>query len=333
MNNQAFGDKPYNDLNTYLRKTFGHKVYKLSLSGGITCPNRDGSAGTGGCIFCSRGGSGDFAAPSRLSVSEQLSYGKQLIASKRDFTPDCRYIAYFQSFTNTYMPSSFLDAHGLSGHSPADWFRPLFEEALADPDVCALSIGTRPDCLDPETVRMLTELNSVKPVWVELGLQTIHDPTADFIRRGYPLTVFEDALHRLRSAGLTVIVHLILGLPDEDRDMMLSSVRYLAHCDIQGIKLQLLHILSDTDLGEMYLNDPGFTAHLKLGTPDDYIALLADALRILSPDTVIHRLTGDGPHDLLLYPMWSANKRTTLNGLLKYMRDNGYEQGDLFHKQ
>lgn len=323
-------NKPYYDLNSYLRETFGHKVYKLSLSGGMTCPNRDGTISRGGCIFCSQGGSGDFAAPASLPISEQLAWGKRMISSKQNYDPDCRYIAYFQSFTNTYVPDCFMEQLGLGGHPGTDYLRPLFTAAMSDPEVCALSIGTRPDCLPDDIIGLLAELNRIKPVWVELGLQTIHPDSAAFIRRGYRLEVFEDTLSRLRAHGLTVIVHVILGLPDETRDMMLDTVRYLAHRNIQGIKLQLLHILSDTDLGSMFLTDPDFSERLHLQTPDDYITLLAEAIQQLPPDVVIHRLTGDGPHDRLLYPLWSANKRTTLNGLHKYLSENGIKQGHHF---
>ena len=229
----SWNGKPYHSLDFHLKEMFGRKVYKLALDGGMTCPNRDGSVGRGGCIFCSQGGSGDFAAQKQLSLREQADLAKKLVEKKAG--PDALYIAYFQSYTNTYAPLPYLEA--------------LFTEAVSLPEVCALSIGTRPDCLPDETVALLSRLNQEKPVWVELGLQTIHESTARFIRRGYGLPVFEDAFRRLRAAGLTVIVHVILGLPGETREDMLENIRYLAGLKIDGIKLQLLHVLKGTDLG------------------------------------------------------------------------------------
>ena len=226
--------KPYHSLDYELKKQFGQKVYKLSLQGGMTCPNRDGTAGRGGCIFCSEGGSGDFAAPAEESIADQLETAKRFVAKKLAGIPHPLYIAYFQSFTNTYAPVPYL--------------RELFTQALLPPDVAALSIGTRPDCLGDEVVSLLSGLNCAKPVWVELGLQTIHPGTALFLRRGYGLEVFESALVRLKDAGLTVIVHVILGLPGETREMMLDTIDYLARLPIDGIKLQLLHVLKGIGL-------------------------------------------------------------------------------------
>lgn len=221
--------KPYHSLDYELRQQFGRKIYKLSLDGGMSCPNRDGTLGTGGCIFCSQGGSGDFAASRQTAVSRQIEQAMAQVKRKMPDGSQGSYIAYFQSYTNTYAPLPYL--------------KQLFGEAVSHPAVAALSIGTRPDCLEPEVIGLLKDLNRVKPVWVELGLQTIHDSTAAFIRRGYGLPVFEDALRRLKAAGLTVIVHVILGLPGETRLMMAETVHYLAQSPIDGIKLQLLHIL------------------------------------------------------------------------------------------
>lgn len=300
-----WGEKRYYSLDYYLKETFGEKLYKLSLNGGMTCPNRDGKTDTRGCIFCSRGGSGDFAASARLSVTEQIESGKSQVAAKYRGSS---YIAYFQAYTNTYAPVSYL--------------RNIFYEAVNHPDICVLSIATRPDCLDDEIIALLSELNQIKPVWIELGLQTIHEKTADFIRRGYPLSVFENAVHKLRKANITVIVHTILGLPDETEDMMLETVKYLNTQDIQGVKFQLLHVLKDTDLADYYRNNPFW-----IPTMDEYFSLLSKCISFLSKDIVIHRLTGDGPKSLLIAPLWSANKRQVLNQMGAYFKRHDIWQG------
>lgn len=301
----------YNDLNTYLKKRFGTKVYKIALNAKVTCPNRDGTLGTGGCIFCS-GGSGDFAGPREKSITEQIEYGKEMLKGKleRQFETT-KFIAYFQSFTNTYAPIEYLEE--------------IFREAVMNPCICALSIATRPDCISDEVLNLLKELNEIKPVWIELGLQTIHEKTAEFIRRGYALETYEKCLERLNAAGIETIVHVILGLPFEDKKMMVDTVDYVTHKGhIQGIKLQLLHVLSDTDLGRMFL-EYGEDAPERLGlgirTPEEYIELLAQIIRRLPEDTVVHRITGDAAHEKLLYPMWSANKRIVLNGLRKKLTE------------
>ena len=303
---QTWNGKPYHSLDFHLKETFGKKVYKLSLDGGMTCPNRDGTAGSGGCIFCSAGGSGDFAAPRTASVKEQAEAAKALVAGK--IKGDASYIAYFQSYTNTYAPLPYL--------------RALFTEAMALPDVCALSVATRPDCLPPETIALLNELSQKKPVWIELGLQTIHEKTAEFIRRGYSLDVFEDAYGRLKAAGIPVITHVILGLPGEAREDMLKTVRYLAGKRVDGIKLQLLHVLKGTDLFPLY--EAGAFRTLEM---EEYFALAGDCLKLLPPETVVHRLTGDGPKRLLAAPLWSADKKKVLNGLHRYLKENGIFQG------
>lgn len=303
-----WGEKPYHSLDYEMKHRFGEKVYRLSLNGGMTCPNRDGTVGTGGCIFCSAGGSGDFAAPAVLPISEQLRMQKELIAKKR---PVHKYIAYFQAYTNTYAPVEYLER--------------IFLEAISDPEVVALSIATRPDCLGDEILALLHHLNQIKPVWVELGLQTIHEDTARFIRRGYPLSCFAAAVTQLRAIGIEVIVHVILGLPGEDRDAMLQTCNYLNTCDIQGIKLQLLHILKHTDLATYYA-ETGFPVM----TQEAYITLLIDCMEQLSPKIVIHRLTGDGPGALLIAPLWSQSKRTVLNNLHAELKRRGTWQGRLF---
>lgn len=308
--------KPWHSLDFYLKETFGRKVYKLALDVGMTCPNRDGTLGTGGCIFCSAGGSGDFAAPRTDSLAGQFADAKSRISRKLpkgSMAAGLSYIAYFQSYTNTYAPLPYLKA--------------LFSEAIAFPEVCALSVATRPDCLPPETVALLSDLNQIKPVWVELGLQTIHEKTAEFIRRGYPLSVFEDALSRLREAGLSVIVHVILGLPGETDEDCLATVRHLAARRIDGIKLQLLHVLRGTDLASLY--EAGCFQAMEM---EACLTLLGKCLSLLPPKTVIHRLTGDGPKKDLIAPLWTADKRRFLNTFLHYLKENGIWQGMSFER-
>ena len=298
----------FRSLNTALQERFGEKIYKLSLNGGCTCPNRDGTLGTRGCIFCSAGGSGDFASSPALSITEQIEDAKKRLAGKR---PVQRYIAYFQAYTNTYAPIEHL--------------RMIFTEAITHPDVAVLSVATRPDCLGPDVLELLYELNQIKPVWVELGLQTIHEKTARFIRRGYELPVFEDALKRLKKAGITVIVHVILGLPGETTDQMKETVTYLADRPIDGIKLQLLHILKGTDLADVYQTDPFHVFSI-----EEYIDLVIDCITLLPPRITIHRMTGDGPKNLLIAPLWSGNKRLVLNQLHKRFKERGAWQGQCY---
>ncbi|MEF2766332.1 MAG: TIGR01212 family radical SAM protein [Dorea phocaeensis] len=298
-------EKRYHSLNYHLRKTYGEKLYKISLDGGMTCPNRDGTLGTRGCIFCSKGGSGDFAASKALSITEQIETGKQQAARK--YTGNS-YIAYFQAYTNTYAPAAYL--------------RQIFTEAIQNPNIRILSIATRPDCLGPDVISLLKELAAIKPIWVELGLQTIHEDTARFIRRGYDLPVFERAIHDLRNAGITVIVHTILGLPGESRKQMLQTVNYLNTQDIQGIKFQLLHILKDTDLADYYERHP-----FPLLDMEAYFSILAEQLTHLRPDIVVHRLTGDGPKQLLIAPLWTGNKRQVLNQMQAYFKRHDIWQG------
>ncbi len=301
-------EKRYYSLDYYLKQTYGEKLYKIALDGGMTCPNRDGTLGVRGCIFCSAGGSGDFAGDRRTSITEQIEAGKaQSIRKHSGFS----YIAYFQAYTNTYAPVSYL--------------RSVFTEAINHPDIRILSIATRPDCLNDDVLALLAELNKKKPVWVELGLQTIHEETAQFIRRGYKLPVFEDALRKLRKIGITVIVHTILCLPGESREMMLDTIRYLNTQDIQGIKLQLLHILKHTDLADYYEKHP-----FHLPSREEYYELLGMCICSLRPDIVIHRLTGDGPKQLLVAPLWTGNKRQVLNGMQRYFKEQNIWQGKEF---
>lgn len=298
--------KRYYSFDSFLKNTFGEKIYKVSLDGGFTCPNRDGTIGTGGCIFCSEGGSGDFASDARLSIQDQITQGISLVAAK---SPSSRYIAYFQTFTNTYAPVSRL--------------RQLFTEAMEDPRIAALAIGTRPDCLPSDVLSLLKELNNQKPVFVELGLQTIHPSTAGLIRRGYPLSCFEEAVWNLSSIGVWTVVHLILGLPGETEEMMLESVRYLNSLPVHGVKFSMLHILKGTDLADMYREDP-----FPVFTMESYIDLILRCIGNLRKDIVIHRLTGDGPRDLLIAPLWSLRKRTVLNEIAHQLKVQDIRQGD-----
>lgn len=294
----------YYSLNEYLKQIFGEKVYKLSLDGGMTCPNRDGTLDTRGCIFCSVGGSGEFAAERGKSVAAQMEEAKRRITAKSDCR---RFIAYFQPFSNTY--------------APVERLRALFEQAMAPDDIAALSVATRPDCLGDDTVTLLAELNRQKPVWVELGLQTIHAKTARYIRRGYDLSVYDDAVRRLHAVGVQVITHVILGLPGESREEILQSVRYAGERS-DGVKLQLLHVLKGTDLQKDY--EAGRFSVLSM---EAYIDLLCDCVEILPRDTVIHRLTGDGDKRLLVAPLWSADKKRVLNAINRAFLERNIEQG------
>lgn len=298
----------YRSLNSYLRETFGRKVYKLALSAGCTCPNRDGTCGTRGCIFCS--GSGEFAASAQLPIPEQIKQAKRLVAEKAG--SNAAYIAYFQDYTNTYAPSSSL--------------RPLFEAAIAQPEICALSIATRPDCLPPDILELLSQLRTRKPVWVELGLQTIHPTTAQYIRRGYDLSIYDAAVQALRARNIDVIAHMILGLPGETAAQMVETARYIGLSGAVGIKLHLLHVLSGTDLAEDYTAKRFETLSL-----DAYITILEDCLRVLPRDMVIHRMTGDGAKRELLAPVWSADKKRVLNEIQRRFLLDDLEQGSLFH--
>lgn len=304
-----WGEKRYHSMDYDLKQLYGEKVYKITLNGGMTCPNRDGKIGHGGCIFCSTAGSGDFAGPATCSITKQLAMGKENLTKKR---PVHSYIAYFQAFTNTYAPVEYL--------------RQIYMEAIQDPDVQILSIATRPDCLPDDVLQLLEEINQIKPVWVELGLQTIHSQTASYIRRGYPLEVFEEAVNNLRKRNISVITHTILGLPGENEDMMLETIDYLNKMDIQGIKLQLLHILKGTDLALDYEKQPFWSPSM-----EEYISLLGTCIARLRPDITIHRLTGDGPKKLLIAPSWTSQKRNVLNTLHRYLKEQDIWQGKEYH--
>ena len=283
----------YYSFNQYLKNTFGFKVYKISINAGFTCPNRDGTLGTRGCIFCSRGGSGDFAESSLLSITEQIESGKLRVAKK---IKSGKYIAYFQAFTNTY--------------APVDVLAEKYYEAINHPDIVGISIATRPDCLGEEVLTLLSEINKIKPVFVELGLQTIHEKTAEYIRRGYPLSVYDAAIRALKNAGINTVVHLIIGLPNESREDMLKSVEYVCKSGADGIKLQLLHILKGTDLANDYLS-----GKFEALSMEEYLSIIKDCIKIIPKNVVIHRLTGDGPKKDLIAPLWSADKKSVLNAL------------------
>ena len=278
-------------LNDYLRQSFGCKVYKIALNGGFTCPNRDGTLGTRGCIFCSSGGSGEFAADASMSISEQIEAGKALVSKK---AKDGKYIAYFQAYTGTY--------------APVERLRELYTEAINHPDIVALSIATRPDCLSEEVLDLLSELNQIKPVWVELGLQTIHPKTVEYIRRGYDLSVYDQAVAELRKQEIEVITHVILGLPGEMVADMIETVRYVCKSGATGIKLQLLHVLEGTDLADAYR-----AGTFDVLTEDAYIRILRECVKVIPEDVVIHRLTGDGDKKILIAPKWSGDKKHVWN--------------------
>ena len=323
-------DKRYYSVNSYVKEKYGVKMYKLALHGGMTCPNRDGKVGNRGCIFCSQGGSGDFAASQYLTIPEQLEEAKTLISAKvnrsirvgddsfdlSDESSDdmnevngeskVKYIAYFQAYTNTYAPVTYL--------------RRIFYEAIKSPDVAVLSIATRPDCLDNDVLDLLSELNRIKPVWIELGLQTIHDDTAKFIRRGYKLDVFDKAVDKLNRIGVEVIVHLILGLPNETEEMMLDTIKYVGKKKIQGVKLQLLHVLKDTLL-------VNYLATLDIMTMEQYTDLVIKCIEHLPQNIVIHRITGDGPKGTLIAPLWSRDKKTVINTINHKMKELDSWQG------
>lgn len=324
-------EKRYFSLDAYLKETFGEKVYKVSLNGGMTCPNRDGTLDTRGCIFCSAGGSGDFAAPVCDSVTRQIDLA--IAGIRKAKKVGNKFIAYFQSYTNTYAEVSYL--------------KQIFTEAIMHPDIVALSIGTRPDCLGEEVLSLLADLNQIKPVWVELGLQTIHERTARLIRRGYELPVFEKAVADLNRIGVQVIVHIIVGLPFESRQDLMDTIQYVStysrqwqeNCEvegwksvgngvvqampkpvIQGVKLQLLHVLRGTDLER-------YQPYFKTLSLEEYVDIIISCMEHLPQDIVVHRITGDGPKALLLAPLWSASKKTVMNAIHREMKQRDSWQG------
>lgn len=323
-------DKRYHSVDSYIEGKYGYKMYKLALNGNMTCPNRDGKVGNRGCIFCSQGGSGDFAADPNLTITDQIEEARVLISAKMkktynvsddsynlsdtdscvvSMTEKPQYIAYFQAYTNTYAPIEHL--------------RRIFYEAINDPCIAILSIATRPDCLEKEVLDLLRELNQIKPVWVELGLQTIHESTAIFIKRGYPLKTFDTAVANLKKIGVEIIVHLILGLPGEDEKMILETIDYVANKPINGVKLQLLHVLKETQLAK-------YLSTLKLLTMDEYTDLVIKCIERLPQEIVIHRITGDGPKGILLAPLWSRDKKTVINTINHKMKELDTWQGKYY---
>ena len=312
--------RPYYSLPLFLRRQFGAPLYKLSLNGGMSCPNRDGTVGYGGCIFCSAGGSGEFAADGGLSVANQMIQAKNRVQAKVGKTAaegrkkgagrgqEARYIAYFQAFTNTYAPLYRLEQ--------------IFTEAITPEDVAALSIATRPDCLGEPVIGLLDRLAQKKPVWIELGLQTMHEATALQIRRGYALPCFEQAVRRLKASGHMVIVHVILGLPGESIEQMAATARYLGELGVDGVKLQLLHVLKGTVLGEQYCR-----GEVSVMEKEEYFAAVAACLQVIPRDVLIHRITGDVPKELLLAPAWSLDKKWVLNELHHYLKIHEVWQG------
>lgn len=304
-----YGEKRYYSLNEYCKQTFGSKVYRLSLNGGMTCPNRDGSLGYGGCSFCSEGGSGDFAADYNISISAQITEAKTRIQKKTNCD---KFIAYFQAYTNTYAPTSHL--------------RRIFSEAIAEPEIVALSIGTRCDCLSDEVLDLLEELSRQKPVWVELGLQTIHNQTHARLNTHTTVEMYNDAVSRLHTRNIPVITHVILGLPGETPEMMKETVSHVASLPVSGIKLQLLHVLKGTQLANEYEKNP-----FPLFSLEEYCDFVIDCIELLPPEMVIHRLTGDGPRQLLSAPLWSTDKKRVLNTIQKRFKERDTWQGKLYN--
>lgn len=298
--------KHYYSLNDYCKETFGHKLYKIALDAGMTCPNRDGKIGLKGCIFCSEDGSGDFAQKPCGDIYAQIEKAKLRVAHKNK---SGRYIAYFQSYTNTYAPVSYL--------------KTIFTEAIKHPDIDVLSIATRPDCINDEVVDLLKELNKIKPVWVELGFQTAIKSSAEYIRRGYDNCVFDHAVKLLNNADIKVIAHIILGLPNETVQDMEISVKYACSCGIWGIKLQLLHVLKNTDLAKDFEN-----GKFNVLTKDEYLSVICRMLTVIPKNVVIHRLTGDGDKKKLIAPLWSANKKDVINSLAAMLDRESIQQGN-----
>ncbi len=306
--------KPYYSLDAYCKHTFSHKCYKIALDAHMTCPNRDGKLGTQGCIFCSAGGSGDFAVSvADQSVDRQIAEGLSLFHDKKVGN---HYIAYFQAYTNTYAPVAYLEQ--------------IYTRALEHPEICGISIATRPDCLADEVLSLIASLRErffPKFIWLELGLQSIHEETAALIRRGYDLPCFNDCLQRISFYSIPVIVHVILGLPGETPEHMFATIQYLNSCHPFGIKLQLLHVLEGTDLAVMY-RESAFDVLSK----EEYLDILIHCLELLDPGIVVHRVTGDGPKELTIAPLWSLHKRDVLNTLHGLMRERGAFQGRLYYK-
>ncbi len=318
----------YNGIGPWMKEYFGGRTVKLAIDGGFTCPNRDGTLSYDGCAFCSRSGSGDFAGDRSLSITEQMRSQVTVMSEKWQ---SAHFIAYFQNYTNTY--------------APAEELKKKYYEALSFPGCCGIAIATRPDCLNDDVIDLLCKINSETFMWVELGLQTSNDKTADIINRCCSTAVYDDAVARLNEAGIRVVTHVILGLPGETHDSMLETVRHVCSRNIFGIKLHLLHIMTETALGDEYIRQqdhspaaqyPGCSSHpqLKPAMPaiiqmekNVYISTVADALEIIPADITIHRLTGDAPRDSLIAPLWSRDKKSVLNGINMELKKRGTMQG------
>lgn len=306
---KEWNGKRYHSLNYFLRNKFKEKIYKISLDGGFTCPNRDGKVGIGGCTFCSSKGSGDYAGNRVLSIKNQFEDRKKLMEKK---WKEGKYIAYFQAYTNTY--------------APIDELRQKYEEALSQEGVVALSIGTRPDCIDDDVVDLLEEISKKTYLWVELGLQTINDETGRNFNRGYDLKTFDESLRKLKERNIEVVVHTIFGLPGETKEDMLRTVDYVAHSGAQGVKFHLLHLMKGTRMVEQYEK-----GELELLSQEDYIDLICKSISIIPPNMVVHRLTGDAPRETLIGPIWSLKKWEVLNAIDKALVDNDIWQGKEFN--
>lgn len=310
-----------NTLNTYLKKRFGRKLYKISLDAGMSCPNRDGTLDNRGCIFCSAGGSGDFAASRKLSISEQIDYGKALVSAKiKQIDNKPCYIAYFQAYTNTYAPIEYL--------------KKIYMEAATHKDIAAISIATRPDCIDEDIMKLLIEINDIKPIFIELGLQTSNETTASYIRRGYSNEVFEKCMNIINSYNskisdtsrqIHIVIHMIIGLPNETIEDMENTIRYINKFPVHGLKLQLLHVLKNTDLAKDYEKNA-----FRVLSMDEYTDILIRLLLFVRPDIIIHRMTGDGPKRILISPLWSSDKKRVLNYINKRIGETQFNQGDLY---
>lgn len=307
---KEWNGKRYHSLNYFLRNKFNEKVFKISLDGGFSCPNRDGTISKGGCLFCSESGSGDYAGNRVLSIGKQFCDIKEMMNKK---WKEGKYIAYFQAFTNTY--------------APVDELREKYKEAIKQEGVVALAIATRPDCLDEDVLDLLEEINKDVYVWVELGLQTVSDDTARKINRGYKLDVYEDAIYRLKKRNIDFVTHCIFGLPGETKDDMLNTVKYISKTGSKGIKFHLLHLMKNTPMVKLYER-----GELEFLSQDDYIDLICKGISMIPEEMVVHRLTGDAPRDLLIGPMWSLKKWEVLNAIDKALVDNEIYQGKDFEK-
>ncbi len=307
---KEWNGKRYHSLNYFLRNKFNEKVFKISLDGGFSCPNRDGTISIGGCLFCSESGSGDYAGNRTLSIGKQFCDIKEMMNKK---WKEGKYIAYFQAFTNTY--------------APVEELRRKYKEAIKQEGVVALAIATRPDCLGDDVLDLLEEINKEVYVWVELGLQTVSDETARKINRGYKLEVYEDAIRRLKERNIDFVTHCIFGLPGETKEDMLKSVDYIAHSGSKGIKFHLLHLMKNTPMVKLYER-----GELEFVSQDDYIDLICKSIAMLPEEMIVHRLTGDAPRDLLIGPIWSLKKWEILNAIDKALIDNEIYQGKEFRE-